>query len=104
MPSAQILPEPTSIVVNGDQKPDLVVAHSDVHVVVLENRGSAKQPMFADPKPLEGPDGKPLTLPKGCCVRNPHLRHAYELELPNIVVRWRNSLLENVTRSVSPRV
>ena len=52
--------------VNGDKKPDLVVAHSDVHVVVLENRGSAKQPVFADPKPLEGPDGKPLTLPKGC--------------------------------------
>ena len=52
--------------VNSDKQPDLVVAHSDVHVVVLENRGSAKQPMFADPKPLEGPDGKSLTLPKGC--------------------------------------
>ena len=51
---------------NGDKKPDLVVAHSDVQIVVLENRGSAKQPAFAEPKPLAGPDGKPLALPKGC--------------------------------------
>ncbi|HEY1065780.1 MAG TPA: VCBS repeat-containing protein, partial [Pirellulales bacterium] len=51
--------------VSGDDKPDLIVAHSDVLVTVFENRGRPAQPMFAQPQAATS-NGKPLALPKGC--------------------------------------
>ena len=52
--------------INGDQKPDLIVAHSEVEVSWLENLGTRERPEFAAPRPLTSMAGNPLTLPKGC--------------------------------------
>jgi FG-GAP-like repeat len=51
---------------NGDHKPDLIVAHSNHQIAVLVNQGSLQKPEFAQPQPMRNREGKPLALPKGC--------------------------------------
>jgi len=51
---------------NGDLKLDLVIAHDDTQVSMLENRGTRQEPKFVELKAVPGPGSMPLELTKGC--------------------------------------
>lgn len=51
---------------NGDQRKDLLVAHSDNQLSLLVNQGTATRPNFAAPIPLMAIDATTLRLPSGC--------------------------------------
>jgi hypothetical protein len=51
---------------NGDQLPDLVVAHSDRELAFCGNRGRLGSPQLARPITLVDVEGGTLRLPKGC--------------------------------------
>jgi hypothetical protein len=47
---------------NGDSKPDLIIAHSDNKVTLFENKGTAKSPRFDGPQSLATVTGSVLQL------------------------------------------
>ncbi len=48
--------------INGDSRPDLIIAHSDHQIACLENKGSAKVPRFDAPKQFAAVRGGALQL------------------------------------------
>jgi hypothetical protein len=50
--------------INGDGRPDLIIAHSDHQIALIENKGTVKVPRFDGVKPLATVRGGPLQLPK----------------------------------------
>lgn len=63
------LTTPSMVDLNGDSKPDLIIAHSDRQITMFENKGTMRVPRFDGPKPLATVRGGALKFGKDESVR-----------------------------------